>query len=160
MEYTIFMSHSAADRPWVEWLASNAQQQLGIKSYLFEHDPQPGTYISEKVKAQIRSSDAVVVFVTANSQYSPYVQQEIGFAEASGKLIIPLVQPGIDRRCLAMLEGREHIPFDFHRPENVLNTFLTSLYRLTAAKQLQEQQRATALLGFGFLILLALLDRK
>lgn len=58
MSYTIFVSHNSADRPWVEWLAGHAGR-IGMVTYLFEHDPQPGMYISEKVKQQIRQSDAL-----------------------------------------------------------------------------------------------------
>ena len=93
-----------ADRPWVEWLGVNAGS-VGIVAYLYENDPRPGLYVSAKVKAQIAESDALVVLLTVNSQYSAYVQQEIGVAEGLGKLVIPLVQPGVDQRALAMLAG-------------------------------------------------------
>src|SRR5262245_50402530 len=106
------MSHSGTDAPWVEWLANHAHN-IGIEHYMYKHDQQPGRYISDKVQSAIATSDAVVVFLTANSQYSANVQQEIGFAEGRSKLIIPLVQPGIDSRALAMLAGKEYIPFNF-----------------------------------------------
>jgi hypothetical protein len=126
MPYHIFMSYSASDRPWVEWLANHAST-IGIATYLFDHDPQPGRDIANKVKQQIEQSDALVVFLTANSRSSAYVHQEIGFAEASKKIIIPLVQPGIDN-CLAMLTGREYIEFNFLNPQAAVQPFLTALY--------------------------------
>jgi hypothetical protein len=169
MLYNIFLSHSADDRRWVEWLRQHAAERLGITAYLFEHDPQPGTPVSAKIQAQIRGSDAVVVFLTANSQFSAYVQQEIGFAIASGKLILPIVQPGIDQKCLAMLGGLEHIPFDFGNPQTGLNNFLVSLERMVGEKALKEfaeqqrqqaeqqrQQAAVALLAFGTLLVVAI----
>lgn len=159
MSYTIFMSHNGADRPWVEWLAGHAGT-IDIAAYMFEHDPQPGMYISEKVKQQIRQSDAVVVFLTFNSQFSPYVQQEIGFAEGQGKLIIPIVQQGISPGALAMLSGREYIPFDYRCPQAALETFLQSLYQLSASKTQSEANRNIGLLAFGSLILMALLSDK
>jgi hypothetical protein len=107
------MSHSGADRLWVEWLAEQAGQ-IGIQVYLFEHDPQPGTYISEKIKQSISAADAVVVLMTSNSVQSAYVQQEIGFAEAQRKLIVPLVQPGVDHEItLNEVERRRHLPYQF-----------------------------------------------
>lgn len=50
------------------------------------------------------------------SQHSQYVHQEIGVAEGLNKLIVPLVEVGIDSNRLAMLESREYIPFDKHNP--------------------------------------------
>ncbi|MEE9233833.1 MAG: toll/interleukin-1 receptor domain-containing protein [Candidatus Acidoferrales bacterium] len=151
MAYRIFLSHSGTDKEWVKWIASNANN-IGIHVYLYEHDPQPGTLIADKIKQAIQNSDALVVLLTRNSQFSPYVQQEIGFAEANRKRIIPLVQPGIQNQGLAMLEGREYIPFDFYNPQNALSTLLGYLQQLKKAKENEQ----AALMGLGALILLAL----
>ncbi|MCL0080189.1 toll/interleukin-1 receptor domain-containing protein [Dehalococcoidia bacterium] len=149
MAYKIFLSHSSPDADWVKWIAVNAKD-IGVDVYLYEHDVQPGMPIAEKIKQAIGDSDALVVLLTSNSQFSAYVQQEIGFTEASGKPIIPLVQPGIAQQSLAMLEGREYILFDFYDPNNALVTLLTYLQQLKEAK---ENQRAM-LMGLGGLIFL------
>lgn len=148
--YTIFLSHSSVDKEWIFWIADNAEA-IGIEVYLYEHDPQPGTVIAEKIKDAIRDSDALVVLLSKNSQYTPYVHQEIGVAEENEILIIPLVEPGVDRRCLAMLEGREDIEFDFNDPEKAMLILLTYLQKL---KQAKENQQA-ALLGLGALLAVA-----
>lgn len=155
MSYHVFLSHSSTDAPWVKWIALNAKN-IGIEAYLYEHDPHPGTLIADKVKQAIRNSDALIVLLTHNSQFSPYVQQEIGFAEANRKRIIPLVQPGIETRCLAMLEGREYIAFNFHNPQGALSTLLDYLQRLKKGKENEQ----VALMGLGAIILLALLRGK
>lgn len=155
MAYRIFFSHSAADHQWVEWLGANAGS-IGIVAYLYGNDPQPGLYISDKVKAQIADSDALVVLLTLNSQYSPYVQQEIGVAEGRAKLVIPLVQPGVDQRSLAMLAGREYICFDFLKPQTALQTFLNWLNCLSAQKSQMEANRNVALFALAGLLLVAL----
>ena len=64
--YQIFLSHSGADATWVYWLAEEISR-IGVTPYVFEQDPQPGRYVSDKVKEAITRSDAVVVFLTANS---------------------------------------------------------------------------------------------
>ena len=148
MAYSVFLSHSEADADWVQWIAAKAKP-LGINVYLHEHDPQPGTPVANKVKRAIAKSDALVVLLTHNSQNSSYVQQEIGYAEGRGKRVIPLVQPGVDQRSLAMLEGREYIPFDFRDLQKSFNTLLTYLQKL---KQAKENELAV-LMGFGALVL-------
>ncbi len=146
------MSHSGDDAEWVKWLANHAAN-IGIEPYMYQHDQQAGRYISDKVQAAIINSSAVVVFLTVNSQYSAYVQQEIGFAEGRSKLIIPLVQPGIDARVLAMLTGREYISFDFHRPQAALATFLNYLRDLKTKEEANQQM---ALFSFATLLIVAL----
>src|SRR6266571_1313242 len=108
MPYRVFLSHSGTDAPWVKYIAGRAQA-VGVEAYLYEHDPQPGHLIAEKVKQAIARSDAVVVLLTRSAHRSAYVQQEIGFAEAKGKLVVPLVEPGVDEEGLAMLEAREQV---------------------------------------------------
>jgi len=154
MAYDVFLSHSEADRRWVQWIAENAQN-IGINVYMYEHDAQPGLPIASKVQSAIENSQALVVLLTPNSEYSAYVQQEIGFARAKDKLIIPLVQPGISKRCFAMLEGVEYITFDPANPEMALSRLLSYLKTL---KESRERDQAI-LMGLGTLFVLALLSR-
>lgn len=153
MSYNVFLSHNEADKQWVQWIFENAQS-IGINVYMYEHDSQPGMQIAQKVQAAIDNVQALVVLLTPNSQYSPYVQQEIGFAKAKGKLVIPIVQPGVSQRCLAMLEGSEYITFDPTRPEGALSHLLEYLQKL---KEARERDQAI-LMGLGTLFVLALIS--
>lgn len=155
MPYRVFLSHSGSDAAWVKYIAQHAQT-IGVQAYLYEHDPQPGRSVADKVKRSIEASDALVVLLTGNSRASTYVQQEIGYAEAKGKLIVPLVQVGVAATGMAMLEGREYIQFDFHNPGPGLQTLMNYLATLKGAK---EEQRAT-LAAFGMLILVGWLASK
>lgn len=151
MAYSIFFSHSAADKQWAVWVAEAAKKG-GIEVYLFEHDPRPGVLIAQKIKVAISNSDAFVVLLTPRSHSSAYVQQEIGYAEAQSKLIIPLVWSDVQKPTLAMLEGREYVPFNPASPQAALGTLLTYLQQLKAKKEATQ-----AVLGFGALVVAALL---
>jgi nucleoside 2-deoxyribosyltransferase len=153
MSYKVFLSHGSADAAWVKWIATNAQQ-VGIEVYLYEHDPQPGRLVADKLQAEIQSCDALVVLLTSNSQFSPYVHQEVGAAKALNKPVIPLVQPGINQARLAMLQGVEHIHFDFHNPQGALSTLLDHLQK---AKLGKERGQAIGLLVIGAIVTGALL---
>src|SRR5713226_6750499 len=102
LAYRVFLSHSSRDKRWVEWIQENAKG-IGVDVYLAEHDVQAGRQLSEK--EAIGQCNALLVLLTDNSQSSTYVHQEIGTAVGLGKLIIPLVQPGVE--CGAMLQGKE-----------------------------------------------------
>lgn len=155
MVYEVFLSHSGADRDWAEWIHSHAKT-VGISIYLFEHDTQPGIPISDKIKQAIQRSKALVVLLTHNSQFSTCVQQEIGFAEGKGKLIIPLVQPGTSQESLAMLQGREYIRFDLHNPDEALSRLLDYLRRLKQS----EEDALRALMALGAIVFVAVLASK
>jgi TIR domain-containing protein len=115
----IFFSHSIGDRAIADVYKAKIEQ-MNMHVYLFEQDQQPGHSVSEKVKQEIRRADIFLVLLTRRSQFSPYVQQEIGCAEMAGKPIIPLVEVGTDRRALGMLEGREYLSFDSNDPYKAL----------------------------------------
>lgn len=146
MGYKIFLSHNVADAGSVKWIADSCKA-VGIEAYLYEHDPRPGELVADKLQTAIRNSDAVIVLLTANSQSSPYVQQEIGFAKGQGKPVIPLVQPGVDNRALAMLQGLEYIPFDAHDPEPGLAKLLAYLQKAKLSMEANQ-----ALFAFGAIV--------
>ena len=146
MAYKVFLSHNTNDAAWVRWIAQNATS-YGIEVYLYEHDLKPGEPLAAKVQQAINSSDAVVVLLSANSQFSPYVQQEIGLARGVGKQIIPLVQPGVEQRSLAMLQGVEYIPFDLGNPQPGLAALIRHLQGAKLAKE-----RGRALLALAAII--------
>ena len=150
----IFLSHNTRDRQWCEWLKASAGE-MNIDAYLAEHDVRPGTYLAAKVTAAIDVSEAVVVLISDNSVDAPYVHQEIGYALKAGKLIIPLVQPGIPSEKLAMLQGVEYIPFDFDQPHEGHTRLRSALQRLVQ-QQAAKEQREALLLALACLALIFL----
>jgi hypothetical protein len=144
MSYNVFLSHSSKDAQWAGWVKQEAAV-VGIDVYLFEHDPQPGRYIAEKVQQAIRVCDAVMVLLTQHSESSPHVQQEIGFAQAAGKTIVPPVWPDVRSKSLAMLEGREFVPFDPTKASSALPPVLA--YFNTRKTQKESGQAILALVA-------------
>jgi nucleoside 2-deoxyribosyltransferase len=152
---SIFFSHSNRDRKWCEWLAADADA-IGVTAYLAEHDQNAGKQLAEKVKRNIDKCKALVVLLTDNSVSSSYVQQEIGYAIAKRKLVIPLVQPGIAKGDLAMLEGLEYIEFDFQNPRPAKDGLATELQRLAERQRKQGELETLIAVGLciGVLVLL------
>jgi hypothetical protein len=74
-------------------------EALGIKAWLAELDPRPGTSVLEKIESVLPTCDAVVFLITTNSIDSAYVQQEVGLARAHRLPMVPLVDLRVDRGC-------------------------------------------------------------
>ena len=146
MAYKVFLSHSSVDARWVKWIAGKAQD-VGIEVYLYEHDPQPGRVVADKIQTEIASCEALVVLLTRKSQFSSYVHQEIGAAKGLNRPVIPLVQPGVSEKSLAMLQGAEYISFDFDNPQPGLATLLEYLQEAKLGKEASQ-----ALLAVGALV--------
>ena len=158
MSYSLFLSHSSADHELAEWVAASLQGPE-INAWLCEYDVRPGVSLTEKVQHQLTVCDAVVVLLTMHSQSSAFVQQEIGFANAKGKLVIPVVEPGVSQSSLAMLEGREYVLFDFNNPTDAMEKLRDYIGGLHASKTKQEGKdistRNVVLISLGLALLLA-----
>lgn len=152
---SIFFSHTSRDAGWCNRLAAEAKA-FGITPYLAEHDVEPGTDLAAKIQNAIRRSAAVLVLLTDNSADSAYVHQEVGYAHAQGKLVIPLVQPEHVQDQLAMLTGMEYIPFDFRNPNADRAAFHTALQEFAERQQRQEAAGTLVLLACAALLLFAL----
>lgn len=151
---SIFFSHSSRDQRWCEWLATEAEK-VGVTAYLAEHDPRPGTQLAGKVRQNIKRCDAFVVLLTDSTANSSYVHQEIGYAVAQKKLVIPLVQPGVGEDQLAMLRGIEFIEFDFANPGAGRAGFTAELTRL--AENQRKEPDIEALLAVAICVALLVL---
>jgi hypothetical protein len=125
----VFLSHATADAEYVA-LVSRQIEALGIDVYLAEHDPKPGTSIAHKVEEALKRCGAVVVLVTSTSINSAYVQQEVGLARAHGKVIVPIIEKGVDRSRLGLLSEVEWLELDLSAPTEAMANVTASLQPL------------------------------
>lgn len=114
--------------------------------YLAEQHVQLGDQPAGKIQQAIRSSDAVVVLLTLRSQTSPYANQEIGFA-LRDKLVIPLVERGVEKRHVAMLAGYEYAEFDPANPGVAVERVGAFIDRKGEQKQLAQLAAILVLVG-------------
>lgn len=154
MAYRVFISHSTRDRGLVMTL-SNLLTRLGVEVFVAEWYLSPGERIDKKVFSQIEKADCIVVLLTRNGIRSNWVQQEVGYAIKSGKILIPLAEKGIESRDLAALQGREYIEYDPLQPQRAL--IKTSTY-VKSLKLKKEEREKTLLIAGGILALLLLLS--
>lgn len=130
MPYTVFISHSSEDLPWVDIIAR--QLQLHGITPILAQDVRPTTdpqYITDKVKGLIQQSDCVVVLLTKAGVQSNWVHQEIGYA-LDKKPLIPVAEGGTHPSKLAFLQGVEYVTFypdDVELSAQVLISWITPL---------------------------------
>jgi hypothetical protein len=154
MAYSVFVSHSARDQGLVMALA-NTLSKCGVSVRVAEWYVAAGQALSDKVRAQIKGADSVVVFLTRNGARSKWVQQEVGIALGANKLVIPLVEKGTPAEELAALQGRDYIEYDPARPQVALDRAAGFASSLKAKKE--EKERAMLAIGgvIAFLLLLS-----
>ena len=138
MAYQVFLSHAAADREAATELKTEIER-FDVLVYMYEHDFQPGANLPAKLIAAIHASDALVVLLTRQGGSRPAVNQEIGVAIGTGKLVVPLVEDGVDLEPYTLLQGREYVPFDPETrevPRKAVADYLERLRRKKVKTQL------------------------
>jgi nucleoside 2-deoxyribosyltransferase len=126
---------------------------LGVNVYTAEHDVRPGEPVHDKIAKAIERSRIVVVLLTDRGYDSKYVHQEIGYAKAKNKLVIPIVTNKTRLRDLGMLQGLEYLEVDEDSPAAALN----KLDQRVGALLRQQEQQTQALMVVGAAAILILL---
>src|SRR6266700_404854 len=119
MQLNVFVSHSMGvrDLDVLHCLLAEAEGR-NIAYYLAERDPRFGGLLTDKIKGALQEAHCVLVLWTRDGAHSGYVNQEIGFAEHLGRLIIPVVERGVDPK--GFLIGKEYIELDRDEPAKTI----------------------------------------
>src|SRR5260370_3007018 len=147
-QYNVFVSHSMTqDDLGIIYQAKRDAECRGITCYIAERDPQFGKSLSNKIENAIRLCDCCVVFLTHGGSSSAYVNQEIGFAKACGRLIIKVVENGVQVKGFDV--DNEYLPLDRQNPAaaiSSLNDYL-SARRDQKEKEIQKRNPGLSVVG-------------
>jgi hypothetical protein len=125
----------------------------GISTNISERDSHYGEPLSEKIERSIKASDCMLIFLTKDGTQSAWVNQEIGFAKALGKLRIPIIEEGVQVKGYDI--GNEYIRFNREDPYQAMNNTIQYLKDIKLQK---EQNEAIGWLILGGLALLGLIS--
>ena len=95
MDFNVFVSYSTQDLDHVEALRAQLANPP-LKLFVAEYSVSAGNDLPQEIKNAIRSCDLFVLIWSNHAKKSAWVSQEIGFAEAQSKTILPLV---INPKC-------------------------------------------------------------
>jgi len=101
----VFVSHSGNN----EFLSALQRNLVGFELIISDWRDESGSFLAGKVKEDIRRADLVVVLLSEEASRSPWVNQEVGFALALDKGVIPVSSI---KTLPAMLQGVEFEPYD------------------------------------------------
>jgi hypothetical protein len=156
MAFSVFVSHSVRDLDVVYqfkyWLEVN-----GIVVYVADTQPQYGTSLPAKIANAINQSDCVIAILTTYGARSDWVNQEIGYAVRASKLVIPVVEQGVNLK--GFIANVEYVTFQPNDPATAITNVINYLSRLKATKEQQQQLQAGLLILFGIMALAALSKR-
>lgn len=157
MAFKVFISHSVDDLGVVYqlkyWLELN-----GIETYLAELYPQPGVPLTDKITSAMDQSHCVIGLITRAGGRSKWVNQELGYARAKGKLIVPVVEQG--ESLAGFIADKEYVLFDRTKPADAISRVVEYLAQVKANKEDRDRALAGLAIFFGLLALVAASSKK
>lgn len=153
MAFSVFVSHSVRDLNVVYqfkyWLEVN-----GIGVYVASAQPQYGTQLPAKIANAINQSDCVIAILTTHGARSDWVNQEIGYAVRANRLVIPVVEQGVNLK--GFIADVEYVMFQPNDPATAINKVINRLSELKATKEQQQKVLAGLLMLFGIIAIAAI----
>jgi TIR domain len=147
----IFLSHATSDQELVNQVKSAVGSLATV--YCTEDDGRAGVNVHAKIQREIDKSDVVIALLTPSADASPYVHQELGWAQRAHKLIIPLVSSEVPRDHLGMLQGVEYIRIDGDRADGWVGRLSGRIDALVRRNELENTSVGILLIVLGILLL-------
>jgi TIR domain len=172
----IFISYSAKDTHRVRSIADHLKADSHAEVHWWENSQRPGQSSWTQIFQWIDEADLVLVVISGNVlRRALAVGNEVGYAKAKNKLIIPLVcespslwakslryvgaKVGIGTDDLACIGDLAHIRINEKSPEEGIHQLQEELRRIADEQKSKEASDAVlavlALLGVGALLLTA-----
>ena len=116
-KFLIFLSHSQHDFPLV-YRVWQILDRLKVASYMHELYPDYRCDIPTAIRDVLRECSMCISFLTAEGINSQWVQQELGIAYAFQRLIVPVVESGLQYK--GFVQMRQQIPYSLYDPEEMI----------------------------------------
>ncbi|MEE4256367.1 MAG: toll/interleukin-1 receptor domain-containing protein [Bacteroidales bacterium] len=116
----IFISYSDLDKSKMNALkVAIDKDSSNIEALVIADQKKPLEVLSEKVIFGINNCDILVPILTNNSIGNQWVNQEIGYAFAKDKRIIPIIADNVFKKLKGFINPQVDCPFNYHSdPKN------------------------------------------
>lgn len=113
-DFEVFISHDTRDYEVVKRL-HDILWKTEMRPYIFELYPQYRRSIPEGIRCVMKNCSACLVVLTSFGIESPWVHQELGLAYGCERIIIPILEHGIEFKAKGFVELFGHIDYN---PQN------------------------------------------
>lgn len=108
--FDVFISHDTSNYE-LALRVHNILKKVGISAYIYELYPQYQNEISVTILAVLKGCKACLCLLTVEGIQSFWVHQELGAAYAFTRVIIPVVQTGVDYKMKGFVQFKPHINY-------------------------------------------------
>jgi len=165
LELCVFISYSRDYDRVVTGLFAQALSNQGFKT-LFDRRLYPGANITDNICDQIADAHVVILILSEKSMNSPWVNQELGYARALNKPIIPIkIEKHIQNAGMFMGTNEFDFDTDWFNHESSIQKLTHDIYRAiekkdTSATIIESKEERTRRITEAFYNVNALLQNE
>lgn len=130
-DFKVFISHATTeDANLVTWIAS-ALDNLHLKAFVYENYQLGGQIRFDVIKDKINECPYFLAILTKADISSQWVNQEIGYATAVGKTLIPVVETDHTGKMIeskGFIELNDRIPYYRNNPIHLVGRIIYSIH--------------------------------
>jgi nucleoside 2-deoxyribosyltransferase len=115
----VFISYCSADNNKMKLFEKILTENANTTPIIIANRKNPQKLLTEKVIEGIEESDVVVPIITKKSIYTQWINQEIGFAIAKKKNIMPIVEKTIIDNLKGFIHKQVDLPYIFNSYEGM-----------------------------------------
>jgi hypothetical protein len=149
MKAKIFLSYSELDKNKLKALRNAIKKREELDPIVVAERRKVGQSLAEKVKECMLEADCLMPILTRHSISNQWVNQEIGFAEALNRTIIPLVEKDFLDKLKGFIHKQMDLPFAFTGVEsdskkearNFRKCYVSALDYLTSSPDISAPHR-------------------
>jgi hypothetical protein len=131
----IFISHCINDKNKVVSLTKAIKKStMKLEPIVVANKRNPLLSLANKVEKNLKDSNIIIPIITSTSMNNQWVNQEIGYANAIGKQIVPIVEEGILMQLKGFIHSQLDLPYLFKSDEK--NKIRESTFFAICCKQL------------------------
>ena len=110
----IFISYSSIDNDKVSLIVKELIGNVKFNPIIIALDPEAGRPLADKVAEGINKSQAIIPIITKKSYLTQWINQEIGYATAINKKIIPIVEKDVRSELKGFIHKHVDLPYCYN----------------------------------------------
>lgn len=133
MKHKIFISYSDFDKDKVEIIVNELKLNEKFETLVIAFNREALKPLAEKVASGIIQAEIIIPILTKKSIVTQWINQEIGFATALNKKIMPIVESGLSKELKGFIHQQIDLPYKFETnidKEMEETSFLTQIRNL------------------------------
>ncbi|HTA84144.1 MAG TPA: toll/interleukin-1 receptor domain-containing protein [Bacteroidia bacterium] len=119
MKHEIFISYSHKDINKIKLLVKELNNHPTFKPLVIASDREVGKLLAEKVINGIKKAEIIIPVITERSISEQWINQEIGFATAIGKTIIPIIDNALIDDLKGFIHKQIDLPYSYNRKSTI-----------------------------------------